>query len=76
MPALCAAVIVPAAATTTTPGLPIITSVELDLPTAGKIAINGTGFGSGRPTVVMGGTPLAVGDGFTNISVVAILPAP
>ncbi len=75
--ALCAAGITPAAATTatiTTP--PIITSVQLDLPGAGQITINGTGFGTAKPTVSMGGTPLAVSDGFTNTKIVASLPAP
>jgi YVTN family beta-propeller protein len=75
--ALCAAGITPAAATTqTNPSLPVITSVQLNLPGAGQLTINGTSFGSGRPTVSMGGTPLSVNDGFSNTKIVANLPAP
>jgi YVTN family beta-propeller protein len=75
--ALCAAGIVPAAATTqTNPVQPVITSAQLNLPSAGQITIDGTGFGSDRPTVTMGDTPLAVNDGFSNTKIVANLPAP
>ena len=59
--ALCTAGVAPATATTSTnTTLPIITSVQLNLPGAGKITINGTGFGTRQPTITMGGTPLAV----------------
>ncbi len=75
--ALCAASIVPAAAAPSTNTLlPVITSVQLDLPSAGKITINGIGFGSGRPSVTMGGTPPVVDDGYSNTKVVASLPVP
>ena len=77
MLALCAAGVFPAVATTqTSTALPVITGVQLDLPGAGQITINGAGFGSARPTVVMGGTPLAVNDGFGNTKIVANLPTP
>jgi len=77
MLALCTPGMAPAVAgTATTTGLPVITSVQLNLPGAGKLTINGTGFGSARPIVVMGGTPLAVSDGFSNTKIVANLPTP
>ena len=61
--ALCAVSIVPATATTTiTSGIPIITSVQLNLPAADQITINGTGFGKSRPTITVGGTPLVVNE--------------
>ena len=57
--ALCAAGIIPAAATMQTNlSLPVITSVQLNLPGAGQLTINGTGFGTSRPTVTMGSMPL------------------
>ena len=74
--ALCSAGLTPGASTQTNPVLPVITSVQLDLPSAGKITINGTGFGSARPTVTMGGTPLTVNDGFSDTTIVANLPTP
>src|SRR5687768_5752322 len=75
--ALCATGIVPATATTATnTSLPVIASVQLNLPGPDKITINGTGFGSGKPLVTMGGTPLMVNDGFTNTRIVANLPTP
>lgn len=75
--ALCSAGMTKATATTTTnTALPVIASVQLNLPAAGKITINGLGFGTGRPTVTMGGTPLVVNDGFSNTRIVANLPAP
>ncbi|MGH9902507.1 MAG: TolB family protein [Pyrinomonadaceae bacterium] len=50
--ALCAAVMPPAgAAITTNTSLPLIASVQLNLPSAGQITINGTGFGSAYPPV-------------------------
>src|SRR5688500_9630225 len=75
--ALCATGIVPATATTATnTSLPVIASVQINLPGPDKITINGTGFGTARPNVSMGGTPLVVSDGFTNTKVVANLPTP
>ena len=75
--ALCMTVVASTtAAQATNPPLPSIASVQLDLPSAGKITINGSGFGTARPTVSMGGTPLAVDDGFGNTTVVANLPTP
>jgi len=62
---LCAVAIVPCAtAQSTNKSLSMITSLQFDLPSAGKIPINGVALGSGRPSVFMGGTPLIVNDGF------------
>jgi hypothetical protein len=74
MLALCSLAVVPVTATTTT--LPVITSVQLNLPAAGKITINGTGFGTTKPTVTLGGTSLFINDGFNNTRIVADAPAP
>ena len=74
--ALCTAGMVSATATTLqTTGLPVLTSVQLNMPIVGKITIDGTGFGTGRPTVTMGGTSLVVNDGFSPTSIVEDLPA-
>src|SRR6185503_8383553 len=74
MLALCSLAVVPVTATTTT--LPLITSVQLNVPAAGKITINGTGFGTTKPTVTLGGTSLFINDGFNNTRIVADVPAP
>ena len=74
MLALCSLAVVPVTATTTT--LPLISSVQLNLPSAGKITINGTGFGMTKPTVTVGGTSLFINDGFNNTRIVADAPSP
>ena len=47
--ALCSFAFVQATATTMT--LPVITSVQLNLPATGKVTLKGTGFGTTKPTV-------------------------
>ena len=53
MLALSSLAIVPVTATTIT--LLVVTSVQLNVPAAGKITINGTGFGTTKPTVTLAG---------------------
>ena len=73
--ALCMTVVASAtAAQGPNPPLPSITSVQLDMPSAGKITIDGTGFGAARPTVAMGGRPLVVNDRFHTARILANLP--
>jgi len=56
--------------------LPVITSVEVNMPGAGKITVNGLNFGTRKPTVKLGTTNLIVDAGFTNTKAVANLPSP
>ncbi len=73
---LCMASTVSAATTTQTTTLPIISNVQINLPSADKITINGTGFGTRQPTVTMGGSSLTVNAGFNNTKIVADLSRP
>ena len=74
--AICLASTTSAATPTPTTNLPIIANVQLDLPSAGKITINGENFGTRQPTVTMGGKNLTVNAGFTDSRIVANLPSP
>jgi hypothetical protein len=58
-----------------TPQIPFITSTLVNVPSAGKITINGSGFGTTQPVVKLVTTTLAVQAGFTNTQIVATLPS-
>src|ERR1700730_11986415 len=58
-----------------TPQIPFITSTLVNAPSAGKITINGSGFGTTQPVVKLVTTTLAVQAGFTNTQIIATLPS-
>ncbi len=57
------------------PQIPIITSTLVNAPSAGRITINGSSFGTTQPVVKLVTTTLAVQAGFTNTQIVATLPS-